>query len=88
MEETKTSTQKLSYDDLEKLALQLQQRLLASESKLKEINFVELRLSWLFKVLEYKGSVSFDTEFLNKVIKCDLFIGRKELLMVYCFTVV
>lgn len=69
MEETKTSTQKLSYDDLEKLALQLQQRLLASESKLKEINFVELRLSWLFKVLEYKGSVSFDTEFLNKVIK-------------------
>lgn len=69
MEENKTSTQKLSYDELEKLALQLQQRLIESESKLKEIRFVEIRLSWLFKVLEYKGNVSFDEEFLNKVIK-------------------
>lgn len=69
MEETKTSTQKLSYDELEKLALQLQQRLIASESKLKEINFVEIRLNWLFKVLEYKERVIFDVGFIDRVIK-------------------
>lgn len=62
MEEKEPS--KLSYEQLENLAIQSQQRLLIAENKLKNIDFASIRLSWLFRVLEHKDS--FSHEFMAK----------------------
>lgn len=60
MEEVKeTKETKLSYyEQLEQAAMQLQQRLVMAESKLRGIDFATMRLTWLFKVLENKESLS------------------------------
>lgn len=55
MEETKEN--KLSYEELEKIAKNFQQRLIIAESRLNGIDFVAARLTWLFKVLEHKDSL-------------------------------
>ena len=53
MEETKEMTPvKPTYEQLEQAALQLQQRLMMVETKLKTIDFASMRLTWLFKVLD------------------------------------
>lgn len=62
--EEKETTQKLTYEQLEQAAVQLQQRLMFAENKLRSINFAEVRLTWLFKVLEHK--VDFPIEFVDK----------------------
>lgn len=62
--EEKETTQKLTYEQLKQAAVQLQQRLMLAENKLRSINFAEIRLTWLFKVLEHK--VDFPIEFVDK----------------------
>ncbi len=64
MEEKKETAEKLSYEQLENAAMQLQQRLMLAENKLRSIDFASVRLTWLFKVL--KNKESFPVEFVNK----------------------
>lgn len=65
--EEKTETTKLTYEQLEQAAMQLQQRLMMAENKLRSIDFASMRLTWLFKVLENKSS--FSAEYVNKCAK-------------------
>lgn len=71
MEEAKetkeTKEPKLSYEQLEQVAMQLQQRLVMAESKLRGIDFATMRLTWLFKVLENKELLS--PAFVEKAAK-------------------
>jgi hypothetical protein len=64
MEEKNKDTKKLSYEELEKAAVQLQQRAMMAENKLRGIDFASIRLNWLFKVLENKET--FKPEFVSK----------------------
>lgn len=73
MEETKMEekkevavepVKKVSYEQLEQIAVQLQQRLMIAENKLKNIDFASMRLNWLFKVLE--NDKNFNVEFVDK----------------------
>lgn len=67
MEETKKeTTTKVSYEQLEQIAANLQQRVLMAESKLRSIDFAMARLTWLFKVLETKDM--FNPEFVTKCV--------------------
>lgn len=59
-----SGSDKLTYEQLEQAAMQLQQRLIMVENKLRSIDFASMRLTWLFKVIENKDS--FSMEFLNK----------------------
>lgn len=61
MEEKK----KLSYEKLEAVAVQFQNKSANLEMQLKSINMTTLRLNYLFKVVENKDA--FNTEF---VINC------------------
>lgn len=63
MEETK-GTQKLSYEELENVAVQFQHRAMALENQLRSINTVTFRLNYLFKVLENKSV--FPEDFIQK----------------------
>lgn len=67
MEEKKEETTKLTYEQLEQAAMQLQQRLMMAENKLRSIDFAVMRLTWLFKVIENKSS--FSAEFVDKCAK-------------------
>ena len=67
MEEQKNNQEKLSYEKLEEVAVQLQQRCAMLENKLRSIDLVSIRLNYLFKVLEVKSS--FSEEFVNKCSK-------------------
>lgn len=67
MEEKDTKATKLTYEQLEQAAMQLQQRLMMAENKLESISFATMRLTWLFKVLENKNS--FSTEYINACAK-------------------
>lgn len=64
MEEQKNNQEKLSYEKLEEVAVQLQQRCVMLESKLRSIDLMSIRLKYLFKVLDAKSS--FSLEFINK----------------------
>lgn len=64
MEETKETSHKLTYEQLNQAAIQLQQRLMMVESRLRSIDLTSMRLTWLFKVLENKES--FTPEFISK----------------------
>lgn len=64
MEETKEVSNKLTYEQLEQTAMNLNQRLMMAESRLRSIDFASMRLNWLFKVLENKES--FSTHFIYK----------------------
>ena len=68
MEDKETSTpSKPTYEQLEQVAMQIQQRLMAAENKLRSIDFTVMRLTWLFKVIENKGA--FTEEFISKSSK-------------------
>lgn len=56
---------KLSYEKLEAVAIQFQNKSANLEMQLKSINMTTLRLNYLFKVVENKDA--FNTEF---VVKC------------------
>lgn len=67
MEEKSKEQEKLSYEELEKVALQMQQRCeqlfqrcTYLERRLEEINATSLRLEYLFKVIKHKDSFSSD----------------------------
>lgn len=64
MEEVKETATKLTYEQLEQTALQLQQRVIMAEGRLRSIDMASMRLTWLFKVLENKET--FPPEFINK----------------------
>lgn len=66
MEEAK-ETSKLTYEQLEQAAMQMQQKLMIVESKLNSIDFASMRLTWLFKVIE--NQVEFPGEFVHKCTK-------------------
>lgn len=67
MEEQKKEQEKLSYEKLEEAAVQLQQRCMMLENKLRSIDMVSVRLSYLLKVVEIKGV--FSEEFIAKCSK-------------------
>lgn len=54
MEENKTTTEnnKPSYEQLEQIAIQLQNRALQAEARLGAINLTTMRLEYLFKILD------------------------------------
>ena len=52
MEEKEKSQTKLTYEQLEQIAIQLQNKAFQAEAKLKSIDLVTTRLNYLFKVLE------------------------------------
>lgn len=66
MEENKTTNNKLSYEQLEQIALQLQQRVIQVETRLEAINLATIKLDYLFKVLD-KHTI-FPTEAINNSI--------------------
>lgn len=63
MEETKEQ-KKLSYEELEGVAVQLQQRCMMLENKIRAIDVTSTRLNYLFKVMEF--SDMFTEEFVDK----------------------
>lgn len=67
MEEQKKEQAKLSYEKLEEAAVQLQQRCVMLENKLRSIDMVSVRLSYLLKVVEIKDV--FSEEFIAKCSK-------------------
>lgn len=68
MEDKETSTpSKPTYEQLEQVAMQIQQRLMVAENKLRSIDFTVMRLTWLFKVIENKEA--FTEEFISKSSK-------------------
>jgi hypothetical protein len=67
MEEQKNEQEKLSYEGLENVASQLQQRCVMLENKLRSIDMVSLRLNYLLKVVSIKDV--FAEEFITKCSK-------------------
>ena len=65
MEETKET--KLSYEQLEQVAMSLKQRLAIAETKLSSLDFATMRLTWLFKVIE--NAPAFSAYFTEKAAK-------------------
>lgn len=67
MEEKKeTNPEKMTYEQLEQAAMQLQQRLVIAENRLRSIDLASMRLTWLFKVIE--NSTIFESEFTTKCV--------------------
>lgn len=60
MEEQKEEQEKLSYEKLEEAAVQLQQRCVMLENKLRSIDMISVRLNYLLRVVEIKGVFSED----------------------------
>lgn len=69
MEETKDSKKKLSYDELVKVASQLQQKLMIAEQRLQSIDMTSMRLHYLFDVVRYANRGVFTQEFVKKCSK-------------------
>lgn len=67
MEEQKKEQAKLSYEKLEEAAVQLQQRCVMLENKLRSIDMVSVRLNYLLKVVEIKDV--FSEEFIARCSK-------------------
>lgn len=63
MEENK-EVKKLSYEELENVAVQFQHRAMQLENQLRSINTVSFRLNYLFKVMENKAA--FPEDFVAK----------------------
>lgn len=55
---------KLSYEELEKVAVQLQQRCAMLEDRLRSIDMASVRMNFLLRVLEVKNG--FSEDFLAK----------------------
>lgn len=45
----------MSYEQLQTVAMQLQQKLMMVENRLRSIDYAAMRLNYLFKVLEFKN---------------------------------
>ena len=64
MEEQKKEQTKLTYEQLENVAVQLQQKCAMLENKLRSIDGTTIRLNYLFKALEARDILS--PEFIAK----------------------
>lgn len=67
MEEQKKEQEKLSYEKLEEAAVQLQQRCVMLENKLRSIDMISVRLNYLLRVVEIKDV--FSEEFIARCSK-------------------
>lgn len=67
MEENSKEQKKLSYEELENVAVQLQHRCVELERKLREISVASFRLDYLFKVIENKDN--FSSDFVGDCVK-------------------
>lgn len=67
MEENSKEQKKLSYEELENVAVQLQRRCVELERKLRDIGIASFRLEYLFKVIENKDN--FSSDFIGDCIK-------------------
>lgn len=66
MEETKNSKKKLSYEELTNFAVQMQNRAMEAEQRLRNIDMTGMRLHYLFEVLKCAEKAYFSSEFLAK----------------------
>ena len=66
MEEKNKTTEKLTYEQLEQIALQLQNKAMQAESRLNAVNLAAMRLEYLFKVLD-KASL-FPKKFIDECV--------------------
>lgn len=64
--ENKQEATKLSYEQLNNIAIQLQNRAVQAEGKLASINFTAMRLGYLFTVLD--KSSHFPSEFVQECV--------------------
>lgn len=62
-------SKKLSYEELTNVAVQMQQRAMEAEQKLKSIDLTGMRLHYLFKVIKHTDKGVFTQEFVEKCAK-------------------
>lgn len=62
-------SKKLSYEELTNVAVQMQQRAMMAEQKLKSIDMTGMRLHYLFEVIKYTDKDVFTQEFVEKCAK-------------------
>lgn len=67
MEENSKEQKKLSYEELENVAIQLQRSCVELERKLREFSIASFRLEYLFKVIENKDN--FSSDFIGDCVK-------------------
>lgn len=69
MEETKNPGKKLTYEELNNIAAQMQQRAMIAEQKLQSIDMTGMRLHYLFEVVKCHDKAFFTEEFMRKCSK-------------------
>lgn len=62
-------SKKLSYEELTNVAVQMQQRAMMAEQKLKSIDMTGMRLHYLFEVVRHYNKDVFTQEFVEKCAK-------------------
>lgn len=62
-------SKKLSYEELTNVAVQMQQRAMMAEQKLKSIDMTGMRLHYLFEVIKHTDKDVFTHEFVEKCAK-------------------
>lgn len=62
-------SKKLSYEELNKVAVQMQQRAMIAEQRLQSIDMTSMRLHYLFDVVKYANRDVFTQEFVEKCAK-------------------
>lgn len=67
MEENSKEQKKLSYEELENVAVQLQRRCVELERRLRDFSIASFRLEYLFKVIENKDN--FSSDFIGDCVK-------------------
>lgn len=69
MEETENPGKKLTYDELNNIAVQMQQRAMIAEQKLQNVDLTSMRLHYLFEIIRYSNRDVFTQEFVEKCAK-------------------
>lgn len=69
MEEKKNPGKKLTYEELNNIAAQMQQRAMIAEQKLQNVDLTNMRLHYLFEVIRYSNRDVFTQEFVDKCAK-------------------
>ena len=66
MEEKNETTDGLTYEQLEQIALQLHNKVIQTEARLNSINLAAMRLDYLFKILD--KSPFFPKKFVDECV--------------------
>ena len=66
MEEKNETPKKLTYEQLEQIALQLQNKAMQAEARLNSINLAAMRLDYLFRILD--KAPLFPKEFVDECV--------------------